>query len=85
MSASLLFSGFGFFVTILLFFAAILAFQLRGLPKETPRSLGLVGWGFALCFVVITDITSRYFFTVPGVRERYRSLPGRGSRSGAKA
>ena len=56
------FSGFGFFVTVLLFFAAILAFQLAGLSKETLRSLGLVTWAFALAFVVITLLTWRYFF-----------------------
>lgn len=59
------FSGFGFFVTVLLFFAAILAFQLGGLQKETLRSLGLVRWSFALSFVVITGLAWRYFFTAP--------------------
>jgi hypothetical protein len=48
-----------------LFFAAILAFQLGGLPKETLRSLGLVRWAFALSFVVITGLTWRYFFIAP--------------------
>jgi hypothetical protein len=59
------FSGFGFFVTVLLFFAAVLAFQLGGLPKETLRTLGLVTWAFALAFVVITLLTWRYFFIAP--------------------
>lgn len=59
------FSGFGFFVTVFLFFAAILAFRLGGLPKETLRSLGLVTWAFALSFIVITILTSRYFFLTP--------------------
>ena len=59
------FSGFGFFVTVLLFFAAILAFQLGGLSKETLRSLGIVRWAFALSFVVITLLTWRYFFIAP--------------------
>lgn len=59
------FSGFGFFVTVLLFFAAILAFQLGGLPKETLRSLGLVRWSFALSFVLITGLAWRYFFIAP--------------------
>jgi len=59
------FSGFGFFVTVLLFFGAILAFQLGGLPRETLRSLGLVTWSFALSFVVITGLAWRYFFIVP--------------------
>ena len=59
------FSGFGFFVTVLLLFAAILAFQLGGLPKESLRSLGLVTWAFAFSFVVITLLTWRYFFVAP--------------------
>ena len=59
------FSGFGFFVTVLLFFAAILAFQLAGLSRETLRSLRLVTWAFAFSFVVITLLTWRYFFTAP--------------------
>jgi len=59
------FSGFGFFVTVFLFFAAVLAFQLGGLSKETLRSLGLVTWAFALSFVVITVLSWRYFFIVP--------------------
>jgi len=59
------FSGFGFFVTVLLFFAAILSFELAGLSKETLRSLGIVTWAFALSFVVITLLTWRYFFLAP--------------------
>lgn len=59
------FSGFGFFVTVLLFFAAVLAWQLGGLPADTLRSLGLVTWAFALTFVVITLLTWRYFFIAP--------------------
>ena len=59
------FSGFGFFVTVLLFFAAILAFQLGGLPRETLRSLRVVTWTFALAFVAITLLTWRYFFVAP--------------------
>ena len=59
------FSGFGFFVTVLLFFSAILAFQLAGLSKEGLRSLRIVTWAFALSFVVITLLTWRYFFIAP--------------------
>jgi hypothetical protein len=59
------FSGFGFFITVLLFFAAILAFQLARLSKDTLRSLGLVTWAFALAFVVIALITWRYIFPAP--------------------
>jgi len=59
------FSGFGFFVTVLLFFSAILAFQLAGLSKESLRSLSLVTGAFAVSFVVIALLTWRYFFIAP--------------------
>ena len=59
------FSGFGFIMTVLLFFSAILAFQLAGLSKETLRRLSLVTWAFALAFVVITLLTWRYVFIAP--------------------
>src|SRR5262245_36409239 len=44
------FSGFGFFVTVLLCFAAILTWQLGGISKETLRTLTVVSWALALCF-----------------------------------
>ena len=59
------FSAFGFFVTVFLFFSAILAFQLAGLSKENLRSFSLVTWAFASSFVVITLLTWRYFFVAP--------------------
>ena len=59
------FSASGFFVTVFLFFSAILAFQLAGLSKETLRRLSLVTWAFALSFVVITLLTWRYVFIAP--------------------
>jgi hypothetical protein len=59
------FSGFGFFVTVFLFFSAVLALQLAGLSKESLRSLRLVTWAFALSFVVVALLTWRYFFIAP--------------------
>lgn len=59
------FSAFGFFVTVFLFFTAILAFQLARLSKDTLGSLSLVTWGFALSFVVITLVTWQYVFLAP--------------------
>jgi hypothetical protein len=59
------FSGFGFFITVLLVFVAILSWQLGGLSKETLQSLTLVRWTLALSFVVITFLNWRYFFIVP--------------------
>ena len=73
-------------MTILLLFAAILAFQPGGLPKETRRSLGLVRWAFALSFLAITGLTWRYFFTAPLVFASVIALCLLvAARSGAKA
>jgi hypothetical protein len=61
------FSGFGFFVTVLLLFAAVLCWQLGGLGAEQLWSLRIVTWALALCFVLLAVFTWRYFFLVPGV------------------
>jgi hypothetical protein len=61
------FSGFGFFVTAFLLFAALLAWQLGGLSKDQLRSLSVVTWGLAVCLAVVTVLSWRYFFVVPGV------------------
>ena len=59
------FTAFGFFVTVLLLFAAFLAWQLSRLSKEALRGLGPVTWALALSFVVITFIAWRYIFFFP--------------------
>ncbi len=59
------YSGFGFFVTVLLLFAAVLAWQLGGLSKAVLQSLALVTWTLALSFAVITFLSWRYFFIAP--------------------
>src|SRR5205085_1740670 len=43
------FSGFGFFCTGLLVFAAVLAWQLSAVPPEVLRALTLARWAFAVC------------------------------------
>jgi len=57
--------GFGLFVTILLLFTAILAWQLGGLPKDHLSEMRLVAWSLAACFVVVTFLSWKYFFVVP--------------------
>lgn len=57
--------GFGLFVTILLLFTAMLAWQLGGLPKGHLSEMRLVGWSLAACFVVVTFLSWKYFFIVP--------------------
>jgi hypothetical protein len=59
------YTGFGFFVTVLLVFAGILAWQLGALPKDTLRSLRVVTWALALSFVAVTFLSWRYFFIAP--------------------
>jgi len=61
------YAGFGFFVSVLLVFAAILAWQLGSMPREALAAIPVVRWSFAICFVVTTALTWRYFFVAPGV------------------
>jgi hypothetical protein len=57
--------GFGLFVSALLLFAALLAWQLGGLSRETLAGLRGPAWALAICFVVITFLSWRYFFVAP--------------------
>lgn len=57
--------GFGLFVTVLLAFAAMLAWQLGALPAGTLAAMPLITWGLAVCFVAATIVTWRYFFVAP--------------------
>jgi hypothetical protein len=57
--------GFGLFVTVFLLFAAYLSWQLGGLPREVLAPLSGVLWGLAICFIAVTVLSARYFFTAP--------------------
>ena len=57
--------GFGYFCSVLLLFAAALAWQLGGLPRETLHSLQVIAWAFAVTFLVATIVTWKYFFPAP--------------------
>jgi hypothetical protein len=59
------FVGLGLFVTVLLIFAAIVAWQFGGLPTATLAAMRMSTWGFAVCFAVVTYLSWRYFFMVP--------------------
>lgn len=61
------YAGFGFFVTILLVFSAILAWQLGAMPAELLATLRFLRWAFAACYVLIAIMTWRYFFVAPTV------------------
>jgi hypothetical protein len=60
-----LFVGAGFFVSVFLLFAAVLAWQLGGLSAETLGLMRPTSWALALCFVAVTILSWRYFFILP--------------------
>jgi len=60
--------GFGLFATVFLLLSAFLAWQLGGLSREAlSQTPSAATWGLAVAFGVITVMTWRYFFVVPGV------------------
>jgi len=61
------FVGFGLFVSALMLFAAIIAWQLGSLPSETLAAMRVSAWGFVVCFAVIGYLSWRYFFIIPVV------------------
>ena len=60
-----LFVAAGFSVGVLYLFAAILAWQLGGLPAATLALMRGSVWAFALCFAAITVVSWRYLFVIP--------------------
>jgi hypothetical protein len=60
-----LFVGAGFFVSVFLLFAAVLAWQLGGLSAETLALMRGPAWALALCFAAVTVLSWIYFFMLP--------------------
>ena len=60
-----LFVAAGFCVGVFYLFAAILAWQLGGLPTATLALMRGTTWAFALCFAAITAVSLRYLFIIP--------------------
>ena len=60
-----LFVAAGFLVGVFYLFAAILAWQLGGLPGQTLVLMRGTAWAFALCFAAITIVSWRYLFILP--------------------
>jgi hypothetical protein len=60
-----LFVAAGFSVGIFYLFAAVLAWQLGGLPSETLAPMRVIVWAFALCFAAILVVCWRYLFILP--------------------
>jgi hypothetical protein len=69
-----LFQAAGFCVGVFYFFAAILAWQLGGLPAATLALMRGTAWAFALCFAAITFVSWRYLFVLPIVFSTVISL-----------
>ncbi len=59
------FVGAGFTVGVLYLFAAVLAWQLGGLPGETLALMRATAWGFACCFAVVTVVSVEHLFWIP--------------------
>lgn len=57
--------GFGYFCSVLMLFAACVAWQLGGLPSDRLRELQFISWAFAMVFVVNAFLMWRFFFTAP--------------------
>ena len=60
-----MFQAAGFSVGVFYFFAAILAWQLGGLPAATLALMRGTAWAFALCFAAITVVSWKYLFMLP--------------------
>src|ERR1700689_1039134 len=60
-----IFKAAGFCVGVFYFFAAILAWQLGGLPAATLALMRGTAWAFALCFAAITVVSCKYLFALP--------------------
>ena len=60
-----LFVAAGFSVGVFYLFAAILAWQLGGLPAATLALMRGTALAFALCFGGITVVSLRYLFSIP--------------------
>jgi hypothetical protein len=50
---------------VFLVFAAVLAWQLGGLPSEIFARMRGTVWALALCFVAVTALSFKYAFTAP--------------------
>ena len=60
-----LFEAAGFSVGVFYLFAAILAWQLGGLPATTLALMRGTLWAFTFCFAAITVVSWRYLFILP--------------------
>ncbi len=57
--------GFGLFVSVFLLLAAVLAWELGGLPAQSLPLVRVTAWMLALCFAAITVLSWMHFFLIP--------------------
>ena len=57
--------GFGLCISVFLLLAAVLAWQLGSLPRETFPLLRVTAWVLSLTFVALTVLNWMHFFTIP--------------------
>ena len=62
-----LFVAAGFSVGVLYLFAAVLAWQLGGLPADTLAGMRSTVWALALCFAAVMILSWTYLFIIPMV------------------
>lgn len=60
-----LFLAAGYCLGLFYLFAAVLAWQLGGLPAATRAAMRMTTWGFALCFAGIAVLSWKYLFIIP--------------------
>jgi hypothetical protein len=60
-----LFQAAGFSVGVFYLFAAILSWQLGGLPAASLALMRGTLWAFALCFAAITVVSWKFLFILP--------------------
>jgi hypothetical protein len=60
-----LFVAAGLSVGVFYLFAAILAWQLAGLPAQSLALMRGTRWAFAVCFAAITAVSWTYLFAIP--------------------
>src|ERR1041385_4550523 len=60
-----LFVATGFSMGLFYLFAAVLAWQLGGLPAESLARMSVIRWGFAACFAALTVVSCLYLFWLP--------------------
>jgi hypothetical protein len=60
------YTGYGLFASVLLLFAAVLAWQLGSLTNDQLRSLPGATWGLAICLLSVAVLSWKYFLISTG-------------------